>query len=298
MADTRITVALIAYKRPGYLKRAVQALVNCQGYENTVSEVVCSVDDVTGAGTCCYEELCGAMSSGPVDDGPLWSVNGQRSRRGIVGNTILAMKMCFDRGAENVLMLEDDAVLKPDALRLCEWFCDQQFEDVLGFSLAAHGDKGGVKLNEHPGSIAEYNFLTCPFAYVVQRKHWPFLLKNWCCKDYHPCGWSWSMTYAARFASLRFMSPWLSRCENIGREDGTNESPTSWDLSQKGHNFSDGSYCGPYEIVKRLTPRELKEADDWMQTEIDKPQGAKYDGWLNFGCPAEIARAREELCLK
>ncbi len=32
------------------------------------------------------------------------------------------------------------------------------------------------------------------------------------------------MTYAARFAGLRFVAPRLSRCQNIGRDSGTNES--------------------------------------------------------------------------
>jgi hypothetical protein len=260
-----------------------------------VDEVVCFVDHAPAQGAMCLNQLYRWKSSFE-NMGPSIGIYPQQTRRGIIGNTILAMKEAFDGGAENVLMLEDDAVLKPDALRLANWFCETQNDDFLAFSLAAHDAKGGIKADERPESIAEYNLLTCPFAYVVRKQHWPFLLKNWCCKDYHPCGWSWSMTYAARFEGLKFMAPWLSRCENIGREMGTNESPESWDKTQTGITFSDGSYRGKYALIRPIDEETVRRVDEWMLNEINKVQAAKADGWLGLGCPPEIEAARKELC--
>lgn len=282
----KITVALIAYNRPSYLKEALTALENCRGFQQIVDRVVCSVDDAPGQGTRCYHHLKRWEKSrrGILEV----VVDGQPHKRGIVGNTVLAMKRAFDLGAENVLMLEDDAVLKPDALLLAEWFCSLEANDVLAFSLAAHGDKGGVRQDEYPASISEYNLITCPFGYVVNKRHWEFLKKIWCNKNYHPCGWSWSMTYAARLHGFKFMAPWLSRCENIGREAGTNETPETWDATQRGMKFSDGTYTGDYRIIRTISDDETRKIDDWMRDEIDQTPAKLYDGWLGFGRPKEL----------
>lgn len=279
---SKLTIVLVAYNRPLYLEQSSKALMECQGFRELVDSIHCSVDDCTGRGTMCYHQLKRLAHINVP-----FTVNGHIGRKGIVGNTILGMKYAFEHGAENVLMLEDDAVLMPDALRLASWMCDQDTSGVLTMSLAAHGDeKCGPKPSEDPSLVGIYNFITCPFAYIVKREHWPFILKNWCCKEYHPCGWSWSLSYAGRMAGMSHFGPMLSRCRNIGRESGTNETPETWDRLQTGHNFSDGAYQGDYGLVQ--ISKDMRAMDEWMLNEVNKVPEQRYDRWVGFGKPKEL----------
>ena len=290
-----LTIALVAYRRPFYLKKVMEAIEGCQEFSTSVDRIVCSVDEASNRGQGCYKMLSEWNPGRPVQ------VLGHGKRRGIVGNTILAMKEAFDVGSQNVLMLEDDAVLSPDALRISRWFCEGDLPTILAFGLSAHMDSTEDDRFD-AGAVWEYNFLPCPFAYVVKLEHWPFLLKNWCCKNFHPCGWSWSMTFAARKAGLRYLAPRLSRCKNIGRELGENESEASWLKSQTGHCYSNGDYQGKYSVRKTLSDEDARTMEDpWMQAELRQdakqlwPSGDDWPGWLGFGCPKEIEEARKKL---
>lgn len=291
----RTKVALIAHRRPEYLLQVAESLVNCDGF-NLIDEVVISHDDANATGVPCSEliELLPEMFA-PI---PTRTIK-QPKCRGIVGNTALAMKACFDTEADSVLMLEDDGVLSPDALRLVDWFMfagdagtlPHSPEQYISFSLSAHGWQKDNPQLVAPQNMIELNLLGCPFAYAVRKEMWPFIHKNWCIKEYHPCGWSWSMTYAARFAGLISVSPTLSRVRNIGRELGVNESPVSWDLSQgpkTSLTYSDGSFSKEFNFVKILDDKEAHEISEWMLPELARAEGAHYKGWLEFERPPEF----------
>lgn len=295
-----LTVVIVAYRRPNYLAEVLDALVACYDFSKLVSQIICTVDDAPGQGVRCLHQLYRFRDRMESQFPHIpCHVVGQQTRTGIVGNTILGMKAAFDSGADNVLMLEDDGLLSPDALYLADWYCTNKTPYVVAFGLGAHRDN---RPREY-GHINEYNYLTCPFAYVVKREMWKFLLTIWCTKEYHPCGWSWSITYNARFLGLKFMAPALSRCKNIGRESGENESPESWDKSQREVVVSDGAYTGHYSVELMLTREESMEISDWMLPEMEKRQsekfpvadGDKFPGWIGFGCPPEILAARKQI---
>lgn len=293
----RTKVALIAHRRPEYLLQTVDALKACAGYES-LDEIVLMHDDASKTGAPCTE----LIESFKVDDYfapvPMRAVH-QIKKCGIVGNTVLGMKACFDTGADVVFMLEDDGVLSPDALQLLNWYLragddgllPHHRDNYVSFSLSAHGEQRTRKEPPGPGELVELNFLGCPFAYAVRAEKWPFIRENWCCKKYHPCGWSWSMTYAARHCGFRSISPMLSRCRNIGRELGVNESPGSWDELQgpsTGLTYSSEPYDGPFHFTKIVDDEEARDVSSWMLPEIAKAPGARFDAWVGSKRPPEL----------
>lgn len=283
-----ITVAVVGFRRPDYLSQVIESLVACEGFYEDVSHVVISIDDSLGEGSRSLHR-----SKSWQEKLPSSTVIAQQRRNGIVGNTILAMKAAFDSGAETVFMLEDDGLLSPDALRLVKWY-EGLDDDYLAFGLGLNR----TEPSDHPGHILEMNQLPCPYAYVVKRREWPFLLKNWCTKEYHPAGWSWSITYQARFLGRKFIAPKLSRVFNIGRNAGTNAGADYWDNVLSRIVKSDGVYRGEYDIVEKIDEAKAHEVSDWMINEMRQlpeqrwPSGDEWPGWLGFGCPEEIQKAR------
>lgn len=285
----KITVAFVAYDRPKYVEEALTSLARCEGFMGHVDRVVASVDD---SATNFESRRCADVIarwahrySGPGY--PYVTTLHQPKRRGIVGNTVLALKAAFDGGAETVLMMEDDAVLAQDAVYLSRWFSRQDHDRYLLYGMSTGNPNLWVEGAER--RMIELNLHPCPFAYVVHKSRWPFILENWCCKTYHPCGWSWSLTYAARMAGrATFMAPHLPRVVNIGREKGTNESPETWDRVHKDVPLHASTYRGPYDLVGEIGPGEASMVDGWMRPEIDKEESQKFDGWLGFGRPEEL----------
>lgn len=291
-------VALIGHRRPNYLWEVAQSLRQCSGFVDLVDEVVIMHDDARRTGAPCMElmpALIDLFKPRPA------RVVSQPRQCGIVGNTVLGMKACFDTGAETVFMLEDDGVLSPDSLRLIDWWrasgdageLPQPTDRYVAFSLSAHSWQRSNPDQVRPDGIIEMNHLGCPFAYAVRAEKWPFIKSNWCCKNYHPCGWSWSMTYAARLhkPAFRNLAPMLSRTRNIGRELGVNESPLSWDASQgpgTGLTYSDGSFSGRYRVVEKIDERKAAEVDTWMLAEMARAPGEFYKAWVGFSRPPEL----------
>lgn len=97
------------------------------------------------------------------------------------------------------------------------------------------------------------------------------------------------MTYAARMAKrARFLFPHMPRVINVGREKGTNETPETWDRTQKDVPLHRSEYRGPYEIIGKVPDEDASRIDDWMRPEINREESQKYDGWLSFGRPEEL----------
>lgn len=275
-----LSLAIIGYKRPEYLQQVLDSIAACDGF-NKISDIVVSIDDGP-----CRGPISGEVAERWLDGISIPNVLiKQPFRRGIVGNSVLAIKESFDRGAKNVLYVEDDGLLSPDALAVAEWLSIQDHDKYLAYGLG----EGSGDVVHPPSAMGEKNHLPCPYAWLCPLPNWEFILRNWCCKEFHPCGWSWSMTHAARLANRsRFLAPMLSRVKNIGRDNGTNGDYRHWEAVLRDVPVSDGAYRGNYEVVRPVTDAEVCEVSDWMRWEIDKNQGQKFDGWLGFGRPQEL----------
>lgn len=276
------SIAVVAYRRPAYLSQALTAISNLDGFDSRVEHVLVSVDDADGLGK---DSAAVAKEWVSRLNVPISGVCHQPTRRGIVGNSVLALKAAFDAGAENVLYVEDDAVLSRDALKVCEWMLQQSPGRYLAYGLSrgSHPEKDNL-----PGLFSETHVHPCPYAWCIRREEWPFVLHHWCRKTYTPVGWSFAMTYNARMhGKARFLAPHLARVKYIGRDDGTNGSWREF-LTLDQIPASDGTYSDSYGIVDLVSDDKARAVDDWMLSEVNKEPRMLTDGWLGFGRPKEL----------
>ncbi len=132
---------------------------------------------------------------------------------------------CFNAGADVVLYCQDDCRLAPDAFELADWYGGEPLADayLCLFLLNYESDPSrpehviptrGEKAQELQG---------CPFhsggAFVITRGQWP-RLDDWWYTDGRGSDWAigerWMET-----PGLKALVPALSRCNHIGRRDGT-----------------------------------------------------------------------------
>lgn len=277
----RFTVVIVAHSRPEYLLRAFGAIRSLDAFRS-LEGIIVSVDDAPATGAHCAAVADGW--AGIVNCSVPARVARIPRRAGIVGNSVLALKAGFDSGAEYVLYVEEDAVLSPDAIEICEWMV-RQGDQYLAYALS----RGNVPGGHHPGKFSENNVHPCPYAWVLSRKQWPWVLQHWCQKTYTPVGWSFAMTYNARMSGKsRFLAPHLARVKNIGRY-GTNGGEEEFQVLDS-IPASDGAYHGPYEVTNRITEADCSAVDEWMRSEIDQTPNLQVDGWLTFGRPPELGR--------
>lgn len=255
-------VVVTAWRRPEYLKRTLTALFNCRRIEDY--RVLVQVDGKSGndgklLGPGPYADCVEPTLKFPVAVRPLSTCYG------VAKAPLDALRWAF-ADANQVVKIEDDAVLTPDALEVADFFFNtvERNEDLMSrwtlMSLCAHGSKERA----HPSRIREHGHITSPFAFCIHRHHWPFIERVWNCKVRPPYGWDWSLTYAMRLEGRRAVAPVWSRCENIGREGGVHDTPESFDAAQVGVSFSDGAETPIFSIEKISDPVKL---EPWMEEE-------------------------------
>jgi hypothetical protein len=261
-----------------YLERCLAALERCDGF-NELDHIVVGIDDSQALGRACYEMLV-AWSSRLA--WPKITFIPQSRRRGIDASIGVTHKAAYDLGVDAVFGLEDDGVLRLDALRLARWFVEQKFEKYGAMGLSACGDPRPG--NNDPATISQYNYIPCTNAYVIMRPKMRLFLESWSSKVREPYGWDWSISYYSIQNNLLFLGPRLSRVENIGRENGEHETHETFDRTRVGFPLSDGSYRGPYT----LEDDHLVAKDGGWMTAEKLQIGAPQDQWGGCGRPPEL----------
>jgi hypothetical protein len=275
------TITIIAHDRPLYTAKVISALAEAliKPSEPAFDLLIMSVDPG------CREvmEVCERAAKVLTESGVIECVvyvNVPRQSASptdaVAENELLALSRAFDEhDSEFNLSLEDDAVLTPDSALLADWFyrCHGgPLSDYLLMAMCNHRDFGRGKnpgdVPDDPSYIAEAAHIAAPFAWCLSKWQWPFVRDSWNKKVVNPSGWDWSLSYAMRLAKRRALHPILSRCKNIGREGGVHESVESFDQSQGGLVYSDGTYEGDYKIVVRVPGSELERLEPWMLPEL------------------------------
>lgn len=277
------TITLIAKDRPIYTANALTGIADALIYlaENscpTYDKLIVSLDPVQlpegvkphSETEIVCEKICQMLCESGLIECEIYT---NKMQFGVGGNHSLALHRAFEehRSDYNVLV-EDDAVLSPDALLLANWFYSMHGfpqDKYTLLSLCNHRDFGPSQtaIASDPSYLAESLHITSPFACGFTKWQWPFIKASWNCKTKFPTGWDWSLSFAMRLERRRAIHPVLSRCQNIGRENGTNETPQTFDKTQLGLKYSDGSYQGDYLVVAQLDDMDLYKLDDWMISE-------------------------------
>jgi hypothetical protein len=199
-------------------------------------------------------------------------------RLGVAGNPFRAYRSVFDGlGAQFNLAIEDDAVLSPDAIELALWFYSRHGDRDSRYTflnLCDHynyrgegRNKGGVA--HDPALLGETACISSPFAWCFTRHQWSFIKKSWNKNSRSIRGWDWSLRFAMRMEGRVSLTPVVSRCQNIGRLDGTYETGETFYV-QQGLSYSDGSYQGDFGLVNPITEQEARILERWMIPEIPR----------------------------
>lgn len=222
------TITINAYNRPGALRRLLRSL-NSQTRDLNSWRLHIVVD---GGGSRQDEVVQVIRSSGlrvPCEMEVL------EENVGINEATLRATSSVYDHlGADFNLYLEDDLVLSPDAIALCDWFV----EDVFDQSIAAL-----CLFNRNPKKSERD-----PELVVTERKFtgWGFVMSNRAWQLYAKPVWTsgksmWDNRIANNIRrqskSMCNAFPDLSRVTNIGRT-GAHFSADKFDQFMEGHVYS------------------------------------------------------------
>lgn len=271
-------VSLVAYNRPDYTAQAINgvanALLTCNEVGRPYDLFAISIDPSPRLKV--VEAICIEMAS-ILSEGGVVDCKVYRNvvKMGVGGNHFIAQQRAYEEhGADHNVLIEDDAVVTPDALVLADWFFEKYghpLSDYLLLGMCNHRDFGTPRANmpDHPQYLAEALHIPSPFAFAMSNHQWPFVKATWHMKKKYPVGWDWSLSMAMRMSRRKCLHPVLSRCKNIGREDGTNETPATFDQTQVGIRYSPGDYLGPYEVAARMEDSQLLRPDPWMVAELE-----------------------------
>jgi hypothetical protein len=288
------TVTLIAHNRPMYTARVISALAETllRTPDPVFDRLIISIDPGNQETIDVCDKATEILAETGVIECHLY-VNKPNSPTvdgtdAVALNEFTALSRAFDdHGSEFNLSIEDDAILMPDAALLAQWFYERHggpTSDYTLFGMCNHRDFGRGenpgKVPNDPSYMAESAHIPSPFAWCTSAWQWPFIKASWNCKKVPPMGWDWSLSYAMRLERRKALHPILSRCENIGRDGGVHESAQTFDATQIGLVYSDGTYDGDYRIVVRIPPVELEQLDPWMMSENQSATTkARGDRW-------------------
>lgn len=265
------TITIAAHKRYGYLLACLTAVRNNLLKEKFFDTLVISVDH---SGDTRVVDLAKTFCHSVAERGlinPELQVS--RVNLGIAENTGRALQAAFEENNSDFnLHLEDDAVVTEDALHLIKQFYEEDchpFSEYALLSLCNHRDYGRGQQSavpNDPSLLAEASYISSPFAWVTTRWQWPAIRSSWNSKVIPPTGWDFSLSYNMRLLQQKAIHPVVSRCQNIGKYGGANETPETFEATQMGivysHNFSGDFWIGPW-----IPYKELLNLDDWMLPE-------------------------------
>ena len=244
------TISVIAYNRPAYLRRVLEALAKCRGVNKY--EVFVSVDEAGGQ----QDSLRVAHDYHHPNKHVLFQVR----KEGVDRHPQLVYQHVFGPHIKSDfnVMLEDDTVPSPDALELADWFCEHGKEYAC---LLLHNFSTGA---EDPNALHELMRFN-PWGWGCTREIWNrWFAPNWNCKRYEAKGWDWSLGYVIQTNGLKALQPNLSRTLNIGREGGVYETPVHFD-SFHGSTVAHSGSASEYRISARLPEKyQNTEVEQWV----------------------------------
>lgn len=258
-------VVITACRRPVHTLRAIRA-VRIAGYTD---EIRLSIDHCQEAS----DDSLLVLNKTQID--PSLNIAYNDPPRGIWGvrnNHHFALEWGFEN-ADAVLLVEDDALVSPDAVALCEWFLDNHADE---YALLSVGHGNAARLAAIEGrelDVIEETTILSPWCSLWTRKTWEAVEPVWNCKAVPPVGWDWSFTFWAAVHRWKLLAPVLSRATNIGSTKGTNGGEAEWRQQFGGLQVSDGTWGDQFQLVRS---GELRWKQEWMISEL-QARGMEID---------------------
>jgi len=255
-------VTITAYKRPYYLKQCLEAIKAAD--LTHIERIVVSCDAHS-------KDMHDRMFS-VVEDAGLKNatINLMLRRFGVANHPRVLINEIIERypGGHPIIALEEDTVVSPDAFNLAWWGVQQR--DYKFVNLGA-----GVKTEKYWGCddfiVYDDWELRSPYAWAFHPIFWQLLEPYWNGKIRAPYGWDWQVSHLCYREGWFCLTPALSRCRNIGRDEGTYDTPENWDRDRKDElicrESTDIISNSNYYIVNRNRPSK-EDWPEWVKKEM------------------------------
>lgn len=218
-------VAIIAFNRPRYFERVLEALTTAEGSENWA--VLVYVDSPEHAVKPQSEEsvlanrevvaICERYSKEHRFRDFEFRVASRNL--GVWENKRSCVAAAFERSDE-VLVIEDDIVVCRDALKFCEWAKSTGLLDaskVFQVSLFSYYFPQGLAVQQIREELARRGLERCvytrhwatPWGWFLNRRAWSLIADEW-------NGWDQWVGHRVRDLGMVEVAPLVSHCNNIG----------------------------------------------------------------------------------
>jgi hypothetical protein len=254
MPDLR-TITITAWKRPHYLRKALECL-----HQNVLTAP--PGKPVTDWKLYCFLEP-GCPETVKVCEEFAWNnkvIVVNRRKLGVRENPYTALSRVFNDDSKMNIYLEEDIVISRDATKLVEWFWDQtrtNQERWLSLNFLAYDSnpKDPVGLVESKRFNALGMAITKPAWERWFKPNWHNDARSKAIygKTYH--GWDWAITsMMAHEKPLTTLTPVFSRSNHIGRDNGVHATPSFHDQTFEGLPINQDPNPGEYVIRRTEAP--------------------------------------------
>ena len=239
------TITVLAYNRPQYLGSCLLALSRCRGIADY--SAIVSIDG-------------GGDRRQVINDTGL-TVICQEKNFGIDHHNEAMYNHVFkELDSEFNLALEDDVILTPDALEVCDWFLSQPKWGRYAWLSLGNYAREWLYLDPYQKILEGQGIYTS--AWAMGRESWERMEPNWCQHMYSQVGWDWSLSYVAWLNQWKSLEPVVARARNIGRT-GVHAFAEWFDQNVAPSIYSDGRPATSFEVI----PWEPEEPPNWVKRE-------------------------------
>lgn len=280
-------VVVNVFKRPFHARLCLEALARAYRWSGCWSSLIAVCLACNGAEhPHVIDEVNGVIERNPDVPFEIW-----RATPDVPSNphamSHWMLNRAFAAGADMTLYVEDDAVISPDGMLMCEWTRRYAGRDILSEvnptrvkvlgcclyheTIPAQYVAEGRPEGPDPSLLHVSNGLnTCGGTAFLRGPYLEFLAKNWNCKTLEPKGFDYSAHYLMYVNNLYMVWPDLSRSHNTGYTLGSISQP-EW-----AKYFGRSIWTGTREAVRdwrefridSAVPQRVREL--WMAAELQK----------------------------
>jgi hypothetical protein len=198
-------ICLTTYQRVGYLMQTLSALETClrpDWYLVVRSELDNNASDIIKKSTL-----------------PVAKHTINKSRMGLSNNILQCLNDAEKEGATSFLHLEDDVLLSPDALDLCDWYLSTHTKETSGLALCRK-DENTVSYSDLE-NVAENSACLGQLGQGYcfnEQTFWEFVNPNWHNGrlEWGNGAWDWTLAGLAIEQNKKIFRPRISRSKHIG----------------------------------------------------------------------------------
>lgn len=207
------TIVMPVYRRPAYTKQALDALATCDGIDDYV--IIFSIDGNSCEVREVIEEFC--LHDKVYFQGPNKGHEGN-DRYGANANVLQALNLGFEL-TDFVILVEDDVILSPDALKFLQWG-NREFGSNSTITAISAYNRNNKEFDDVNRAVMKKGF--CPWGIGIWKNR--FTNIEFDCDSLI----AWDTQIKNQTKGKYIVQPLVGRCQNIGAENGAYVSSSTW----------------------------------------------------------------------